>query len=245
MSILAPRLDGAVVLDLFAGSGALGLEAISRGAASAVFVERAGTGARPDPPQHRRARCRGPDPDRPRRRAALRGWSWVPAPTTSPFADPPYATDFAARLVAAFRRTPFAAILAVEHAASRPASRATTPVATATPPSRSATPHDAHRDLPGLVRSTHPGARGPDPPRARARRPRRSSRSPSTPPSSRSFDLADRGSPCCARSSAPIHGSRSPRSRDCWPTTPARPARPWWCADFAPPATSSTSCRWR
>ncbi|HST17633.1 MAG TPA: 16S rRNA (guanine(966)-N(2))-methyltransferase RsmD [Gaiellaceae bacterium] len=32
-------VDGADVLDLFAGSGALGLEALSRGAASAVFVE--------------------------------------------------------------------------------------------------------------------------------------------------------------------------------------------------------------
>ena len=33
-------LDGARVLDLFAGTGALGIEALSRGAASAVFVER-------------------------------------------------------------------------------------------------------------------------------------------------------------------------------------------------------------
>ena len=33
-------VDGARVLDLFAGSGALGIEALSRGAASAVFVER-------------------------------------------------------------------------------------------------------------------------------------------------------------------------------------------------------------
>ena len=32
-------LEGAAVLDLYAGSGALGLEALSRGAASAVFVE--------------------------------------------------------------------------------------------------------------------------------------------------------------------------------------------------------------
>lgn len=32
-------VEGASVLDLFAGSGALGLEALSRGAASAVFVE--------------------------------------------------------------------------------------------------------------------------------------------------------------------------------------------------------------
>jgi 16S rRNA (guanine966-N2)-methyltransferase len=33
-------VDGAHVLDLYAGSGALGIEALSRGAASAVFVER-------------------------------------------------------------------------------------------------------------------------------------------------------------------------------------------------------------
>ena len=37
-SIVGP-IDGARVLDLFAGSGAMGLEALSRGAASAVFVE--------------------------------------------------------------------------------------------------------------------------------------------------------------------------------------------------------------
>ena len=34
------ELEGAVIADLFAGSGALGLEALSRGAASCVFVER-------------------------------------------------------------------------------------------------------------------------------------------------------------------------------------------------------------
>jgi 16S rRNA (guanine966-N2)-methyltransferase len=40
-NVLASRIDfaGASVLDLYAGSGALGLEAMSRGAASAVFVE--------------------------------------------------------------------------------------------------------------------------------------------------------------------------------------------------------------
>ena len=38
-SILGTRVDGANVLDLFAGSGALGLEALSRGAAHATFVE--------------------------------------------------------------------------------------------------------------------------------------------------------------------------------------------------------------
>jgi 16S rRNA (guanine(966)-N(2))-methyltransferase RsmD len=39
-SVLAPSIDGARVLDLFAGSGALGIEALSRGAGSAVFVDR-------------------------------------------------------------------------------------------------------------------------------------------------------------------------------------------------------------
>ena len=38
--ILGPSVAGARVLDLFAGTGAVGLEALSRGAARAVFVER-------------------------------------------------------------------------------------------------------------------------------------------------------------------------------------------------------------
>ena len=38
-NIVAPWVDDARVLDLYAGSGAMGLEALSRGAASAVFVE--------------------------------------------------------------------------------------------------------------------------------------------------------------------------------------------------------------
>ena len=39
-NLLGPPPDGLHVLDLYAGSGALGIEALSRGAASAVFVER-------------------------------------------------------------------------------------------------------------------------------------------------------------------------------------------------------------
>ena len=39
-SVLGASIDDARVLDLFAGSGALGIEALSRGAAEAVFVDR-------------------------------------------------------------------------------------------------------------------------------------------------------------------------------------------------------------
>jgi 16S rRNA (guanine(966)-N(2))-methyltransferase RsmD len=40
-NVLTPRIQGAEFLDLYAGSGAVGIEALSRGAASVVFVERA------------------------------------------------------------------------------------------------------------------------------------------------------------------------------------------------------------
>jgi 16S rRNA (guanine(966)-N(2))-methyltransferase RsmD len=39
-NLIRPRLGGVHVLDLFAGSGALGIEALSRGAASVTFVDR-------------------------------------------------------------------------------------------------------------------------------------------------------------------------------------------------------------
>lgn len=40
-NVLAPRIQGADFLDLYAGSGAVGIEALSRGAARVNFVERA------------------------------------------------------------------------------------------------------------------------------------------------------------------------------------------------------------
>lgn len=40
-NVLAPQVAGAVCLDLYAGSGAVGIEALSRGAAEAIFVENA------------------------------------------------------------------------------------------------------------------------------------------------------------------------------------------------------------
>ena len=38
-NVLAPRIEGARVLDLYAGTGAIGIEALSRGAAAVTFVE--------------------------------------------------------------------------------------------------------------------------------------------------------------------------------------------------------------
>src|SRR5580698_421662 len=40
-NVLAPRIEGSVFVDLYAGSGAVGIEALSRGAREAIFVENA------------------------------------------------------------------------------------------------------------------------------------------------------------------------------------------------------------
>ncbi len=58
-AVLEPELPDAVVLDLFAGSGAAGIEALSRGAARAVFVEKDGGAARVVGENLRRANLAG------------------------------------------------------------------------------------------------------------------------------------------------------------------------------------------
>jgi 16S rRNA (guanine966-N2)-methyltransferase len=59
-AILEPDLPGASVVDLFAGSGAAGIEALSRGAATAVFVERDAGAARVIAENLRRTGLTGP-----------------------------------------------------------------------------------------------------------------------------------------------------------------------------------------
>ena len=116
MSILAAELPGARVLDLFAGSGALGLEALSRGAAEADFVEMhraslAALGANIEAlgVADRTRVHRG---DAERFIAGLGEGAFDVA-----FADPPYPVDYAGRIATHFRRAPFARILSIEHRA--------------------------------------------------------------------------------------------------------------------------------
>jgi len=94
--ILDPELEGAAVLDLFAGSGAGGIEALSRGAARAVFVEQDAGAARVIAENLRRARLDGPAATIVRRDAI--GWL---AAASGPFdivlVDPPYADTEAMR----------------------------------------------------------------------------------------------------------------------------------------------------
>ncbi len=123
-NILGPPAPDTHVLDLFAGSGALGIEALSRGAASVVFVER----ARPaltaleanldqlgltDPaavrvvkaPVERFLAAPGAGPR----------WTWI-------FLDPPYADGVVAATLAALPRDRLTddAIVVVEHAHRAP-----------------------------------------------------------------------------------------------------------------------------
>ena len=117
MSILDAALPGARVLDLFAGSGALGLEALSRGARHAEFVEIGSASIKALRANIEAlgvdARCRIHKGDAIRFAEALRPGAYDLA-----FADPPYDHDAAAGLIGLFRQTPFARILSVEHRAT-------------------------------------------------------------------------------------------------------------------------------
>jgi 16S rRNA (guanine966-N2)-methyltransferase len=114
MSILGEALPEARVLDLFAGSGALGLEALSRGAAHVTFVELHPASLRAL--DHNIAALGVADSVTVHRGDAMR---YAERAGEAPFdiilADPPYTIDFAERLVALFRRQPFGRILSVEH----------------------------------------------------------------------------------------------------------------------------------
>ena len=114
MSIVAVRLPGARVIDLFAGSGALGIEALSRGAAHADFVEK-------DPRTLLLVKT-----NLETLKAADRATLWTADAVKFvmhldahaydvAFADPPYATDAAVRLAERWLDVPYAKLLGIEH----------------------------------------------------------------------------------------------------------------------------------
>ena len=116
LDALTADLAGARVLDLFAGTGALGIEAISRGARFADFVEfrpaslhalKANVAA-----LKLRERTRIFKKDAMLFMAGLAGGAYDIA-----FADPPYTSRLLERVLDTWRERRFARILAIEHAA--------------------------------------------------------------------------------------------------------------------------------
>ncbi len=114
LDALAGEIGGARVLDLFAGTGALGLEALSRGARSADFVE-----FRPASLHALKANVAALGLTRRVRlfkrdaipfAEALAADSYEVA-----FADPPYGSRILDRVIAAWGRRRFARVFAVEH----------------------------------------------------------------------------------------------------------------------------------
>ena len=114
MSIVQPYLPDARVLDLFAGSGALGLEAVSRGAAHADLVEVSPTGVSAI---RKNAELLGAGHEVSVHRAdALRFIEKLePNAYDVAFADPPYGHGLATAVVERWLAVPFAALLGVEH----------------------------------------------------------------------------------------------------------------------------------
>jgi len=122
-SMIGPYFDGERVLDLFAGTGGLGIEALSRGAGSAVFVD---ANARSVEVVRRnletvgmseRAEVYRNDAVR-----AIKALGRKGAPFDLIFLDPPYAMEAADRLLGELAERGLAAdgaVAVLEHAASR------------------------------------------------------------------------------------------------------------------------------
>lgn len=105
-SILSPRLEGAVVLDLYAGTGAIGIEALSRGAKHATFVEPHGASLRVLHANLERCRLSAQAAIYPCTAAAFLKRHQTAEPTYDiVFADPPYDDEGAADLLSTFSRT--------------------------------------------------------------------------------------------------------------------------------------------
>jgi len=114
---LGNRVAQTRVLDLFAGTGALGLEALSRGAATADFVETRASSLHALKANivllRARERTRVFKKDALPFAAALRERNYDIA-----FVDPPYGSRMLDRVIEAWQRNHFSAILVAEHATS-------------------------------------------------------------------------------------------------------------------------------
>jgi 16S rRNA (guanine966-N2)-methyltransferase len=114
MSIVQPWLPGARVLDLFAGSGALGIEAVSRGAVQADLVENAPTSL--EAITRNLSTVDAGDVVRVHRADAVRFMRALESHAYDvAFADPPYDLGLAAQVAEHWLVTPFADLLGVEH----------------------------------------------------------------------------------------------------------------------------------
>jgi len=117
MSIVQNDLAGSAVLDLFSGSGALGLEALSRGATHATFVESAAASL--SSLRANIARLDAGDASSVQRMDALRFIATLGEHAFDvAFADPPYRKGLAARVAERWRERPFSRILGLEHEAT-------------------------------------------------------------------------------------------------------------------------------
>jgi 16S rRNA (guanine966-N2)-methyltransferase len=114
MSIVHPVLPDARVVDLCAGSGALGLESLSRGAATCDFVESSPRALRTL--QDNLALLGGDEGATVIRDDAVRFLSGIgPEHYDVGFADPPYASGVAVQLAELWIAVPFATVFGVEH----------------------------------------------------------------------------------------------------------------------------------
>jgi 16S rRNA (guanine966-N2)-methyltransferase len=116
LSIVNPHLPDARVLDLFAGSGALGLEALSRGARHVDFVELAPASLAAI---RANAAALGAGDQAIVHRADALDFvgRLAPGAYDVAFADPPYDLGLATRLAELWLAVPFATVLGIEHRA--------------------------------------------------------------------------------------------------------------------------------
>ncbi|CAN5344659.1 16S rRNA (guanine(966)-N(2))-methyltransferase RsmD [soil metagenome] len=116
MSIVNPWLADARVLDLFAGSGALGIEALSRGAASADLVDNAAASL--NAIGENLVSVGAGEEARVIKADALTYLRTVDAHAYDvAFADPPYDRGLAAQVAELWLSIPFADVLGIEHRA--------------------------------------------------------------------------------------------------------------------------------